>query len=182
MQPCFVRGERDMIVEAARPEELETLRRLARQSEAHWGYDESFMDVFDRTFNITGDFLLRMPVFVFRDQGKIIAFWGVIPDGNRCGLEYFYIAETALNRGYGRYMWNHLISWCQANGITQVSFVTSWEAVGFYEKMGAKQDGIYQSSIDGRDIPHFVYLIQAFFPAVDNDRRRTDKIQQKKVE
>ena len=34
------------------------------------------------------------------------------------------------------------------------------QAVGFYEKMGALQDGVSRSLIDGRDIPRFIYCIK----------------------
>lgn len=148
-----------MIFEGVKKQDVETLRRMARLSEAHWGYDETFMEKFDRMFNITEDFIAQHPVFAAREQGEVVAFWGLIQDSDRCELEYFYIAEKVLNQGYGRLMWEHLLSWCRSNGIGGLAFVTSWEAVGFYEKMGAVQDGITQSSIDGRDIPHFVYRL-----------------------
>lgn len=140
-------------------EDTDTLRGIARESEAHWGYDETFMGTFDRMFNITGPFILEHPVFVFMEQHRILAFWGMIPDRGKGELEFFYIARDCLNKGYGRRMWSHLTEWCREHGIRELSFVTSWEAVGFYEKMGAKQDGEARSVIDGRNIPHFTYTV-----------------------
>lgn len=146
-------------------EDTDTLRRLARESEAHWGYDETFMDTFDRMFNITGPFISEHPVFVFMEEEEVLAqqhalaFWGMIPDRDRGELEFFYISLDCLNRGYGRRMWDHMTGWCRENGIRELSFVTSWEATGFYEKMGAVQDGEARSVIDGRPIPHFTYKV-----------------------
>lgn len=131
------------------------LRRIARESETHWGFDEAFMDTFDRKFNITQEFIEGHPVFVFQKDGEPAAFWGVIPEGDRCVLEYFYIAEAYLDKGYGRRMWEHLTFWCRNHGICRIHFVTSWEAAGFYEKMGAQRDGEAVSVIDGRKIPCF---------------------------
>lgn len=138
--------------------DLTELRNNARESEAHWGYDKAFMDIFDRDFNISKQFLSQYPVYISRIDGRIAAFWGVIPDGNQCELEYFYISRESLNKGYGKQMWNHLTDWCRKQGIEKITFVTSWQAIGFYEKMGARQDGLSKSVIDGRDIPHFVYM------------------------
>ena len=113
------------------------------------------MDTFDRKFNITQEFIEGHPVFVFQKDGEPAAFWGVIPEGDRCVLEYFYIAAAYLGKGYGRRMWEHLTFWCRNHGIRRIHFVTSWEAAGFYEKMGAQRDGEAVSVIDGRKIPCF---------------------------
>ena len=48
-----------MVFEPAVMKETDRLRIIARESEAHWGYDKAFMDTFDRTFNITGEFIAR---------------------------------------------------------------------------------------------------------------------------
>lgn len=145
--------------EAAAEEDVPTLRAIARESEAHWGYSEVFMDEFDSIFNITGEFISESPVFVFRENGETAAFWGAVPSGPECKLEYFYIARSRLKHGYGKCLWNHFTGWCRDNKIREVTFVTSWEAVGFYRKMGAVQDGTSVSVIDGREIPHFRYRL-----------------------
>lgn len=140
---------------AAGPEDVAGLRSLANQSEAHWGYDRVFMEVFDRTFNITERFILENPVFVSRQGDDPEAFWGLKQDEDGWELEYFYVAEPALGKGLGRRMWDHLTDWCRENRVYEFCFVTSPQAVGFYEKMGAVQDGMVRSAIDGRPIPHF---------------------------
>lgn len=146
--------------EPASTGDVRTLRTTARESEAYWGYDTVFLDEFDSTFNITGEFISSFPVFVSREKGEIIAFWGAVPDGVQCELEYFYISRSVLKHGYGKCLWNHFTGWCRDNGIREITFVTSWEAVGFYLKMGAVQDGTSRSVIDGREIPHFVYTLK----------------------
>lgn len=140
---------------AAGPEDTARLRSLANQSEAHWGYDRAFMEVFDRMFNITERFILENPVFVFRQGDDPEAFWGLKQDEDGWELEYFYVAESALGKGLGRQMWDHLTGWCRENQVHEFHFVTSPQAVGFYGKMGAVQDGMVRSAIDGRLILHF---------------------------
>lgn len=138
------------------PEDTRCLRSLARESEAHWGCDTVFLETFDRLFNITEDFITEQPVYVLWDGKAPAAFWGLKPDHDGWELEYFYVAERALGTGYGRRMWLHMTGWCRAHQIQQIHFVTSPQAIGFYEKMGAALSGTSRSVIDGRKIPRFV--------------------------
>lgn len=152
----------------AETSDTELLRNLAFSSEQFWGYDEKFMETFDRTFNITPDFIKRHPVYVgiAAEFSEPVCFWGVIPDGDSGELEYFYTRSSRLKKGYGRLMWNHLTDWCLRNRIRTLTMVTSPQAVGFYEKMGAVRAGTRESSIDGRNIPFLV-----FHPDIPDDRR-----------
>lgn len=143
----------------AAQEDVEVLRRLAYQSEAHWGYHESFMERFHQEFNITKAFLTEHPVFVGETEAEIVAFWGMVQNQEGCELEYFYVASSCLGEGYGKVMWQHMTDWCRNRHIPSIHFVTSPQAVGFYEKMGAVQDRMAESVIDGRMIPHFQFEI-----------------------
>ena len=148
----------DMIkVIRAIPEDVEYLRSLAHKSEAHWGYDKRFMDTFDSQFNITPNFVLNNPVYIIWKDSIPIAFWGLRCDSEVWELEYFYVSEQNLGKGYGKQMWDHMINWCKEQEIREIHFVTSYQAIGFYKKMGAIQNRMSKSMIDGRSIPHFIY-------------------------
>ena len=139
----------------ALPADVARLRGLSRESEAHWGYDRAFLEQFDRAFNITEAFIRENPVYAAWDGARPMGFWGLKEGGGGWELEYFYIAKPLLSRGYGAQLWGNMAAWCKTHGIADIHFVTSPQAVGFYEKMGAVQDGISGSAIDGRPIPHF---------------------------
>lgn len=139
----------------AYPADAACLRGLSRESEAYWGYDEAFMERFDRTFNITETFIRENPVYAAWDGARPAGFWGLKEHEGGWELEYFYIARALLGSGYGAQMWGHMVAWCKSHGIADLHFVTSPQAVGFYEKMGAVRDGVSSSAIDGRPIPHF---------------------------
>ena len=141
------------------PAHAAQLRLLAHASEAHWGYGNQFMERFDLTFNITPAFISEHPVYAAWDGDAPLAFWGLRRDERDWELEYFYVSAQALGGGYGRQMWHHMTGWCRSHGVGTFHFVTSPQAVGFYEKMGAVQDRMTTSSLDGRPIPHFVCLL-----------------------
>ncbi len=138
--------------------ELPRLRSIAHHSEAHWGYSREFMEIFDRKFNIDTGFLRKNPVYSGKIQETTVGFWGM-QEVDSClpELEYFYISPEYLNQGLGKIMWEHMTAWCKGQGISAFTFVTSPQAVGFYEKMGAVVTGERFSSIDGRRIPLLEY-------------------------
>lgn len=150
-----------MFVKASQAD-VDSLRILASRSEAHWGYDKGFMHIFDCKFNITREFICENPVYILREQGIPVAFYGLKPTDEGWELEYFYVADHALGEGYGRSMWRHMTEWCQAHQVGKIQFVTSPQAAGFYEKMGAVGNGMVSSGIDGRPIPSFTYKIPGF--------------------
>lgn len=148
--------------------DTELLRKLAFSSEQFWGYDEKFMETFHKVFNITSDFIINHPVYVGystkssrSDFTEPVCFWGVIPDKNSAELEYFYTQISSLKKGCGRLMWKHMTDWCRGHHIHTLTMVTSPQAVGFYEKMGASLSGTRKSSVDGRDIPFLTFRLDA---------------------
>lgn len=143
------------MIKQAQPGDLSVLRRLAHDSEAHWGGSPAFMAAYDQSCNITADFLFQQPVYVFWDNGTPAAFWGLESSGDGWELAFFYVEEARLGRGLGRQLWAHLTGWCRERGIAQFRFVTSPEAAAFYAKMGAVQEGLVPSVIDRRPIPKF---------------------------
>lgn len=145
------------MIKQAQPGDLASLRRLAHDSEAHWGGSPAFMEAYDQSYNITADFLFQQPVYVLWDNGTPAAFWGLEPSGDGWELAFFYVEEALLGRGLGRQLWQHLTGWCREHGIDQFRFVTSPEAAAFYKKMGAVQERLVPSVIDGRPIPRFKY-------------------------
>jgi len=161
MVPMFTYHEASVI-------DIPSLRVLAHKSEAHWGGSDAFMDEFDRSFNITEEFLKNNPVFLMKDpDGDIVAFWGLIflPEKTTesgkvwAELEYFYVDVTELGYGHGRKLWHHMTEWAFKHQISRIHLVTSPEALGFYDRMGAVQIGEVPSSIDGRMIPELLYLL-----------------------
>ena len=133
------------------------LRTLVRNSEAIWGFDESFLRIFDEKYNVTIDFIKENVAYVMIKGDMILGFWGMTIEEKGAELEYFYIESGQTGKGFGKQLWNHLADWCHSNGIRRIDFVTSHPAVKFYTRCGAVLDGTTRSSIDGREIPKLYY-------------------------
>lgn len=149
----------ELSIRAAQVRDEDALRRIAFNSEAHWGYSEEFMKIFDENYNITETFLKNNPVYVIECSEEVIGFWGMETTTERFELEYFYIAEEHLRKGFGRVLWNNLLLWCTSNKVQEFNFVTSPQAVQFYLKSGAIKTGEVPSTIDRRMIPELLYSV-----------------------
>lgn len=133
--------------------DVTALRVIARNSEAVWGFSETFLQIFDDSYNVTNDFVNDNTVYVMEQNNVIVGFWGVILHERSAELEFLYVDSGKIRMGYGRHLWNHMSEWCRLNNIMRIDFVTSQPAVGFYLKCGAMLNGTAYSVIDGREIP-----------------------------
>ena len=134
------------------------LSEIACRSEAYWNYSDEFMEIFRSQYGVTEDFVEVNSVFLMENDQRQVGFYGLII-GNPTELEFFYIEPECIGKGYGRIMWEHLLELCHGEKIDSFVFVTSPQAVPFYEKMGAEVIGSTCSSVDGRNIPKLSFQI-----------------------
>lgn len=142
-----------VVFRCAKEKDILFIRNLVRNSEAIWGFDESFLRIFDENYNVTTDFINENIAYVMIKDDIILGFWGLIVEEQGAELEYFYIESSQTGKGFGKQLWNHMEDWCHSNGIRRIDFVTSHPAVEFYKRCGAVLNGTTHSYIDGREIP-----------------------------
>jgi len=139
---------------------IDELNRIAYESEAWWGYDSEFMERFRAIYRITEEYIRKNPTFILVENGSIIGFFSFIKSENETELEYFYIDPRYIGKGYGKKMWDSLKEYCKETGIESFSLVTSPQAKGFYEKMGAVVTDEVESLLrKGRKIPKLEYTV-----------------------
>lgn len=144
----------------ATEDQSDLLSELAYRSEAYWGYDEAYMNRFRLFYNVGKDFISHNTVCVLEGGSDIIGFFGLSEKTEEWQLEYFYITASHIGKGFGCRLWNMLIQKCREMDISCFEFVTSPQAVPFYEKMGAETIGYVESLLmRGRMIPKLRYAI-----------------------
>lgn len=145
-------------IRAAEGDESNELNRIAIESESYWGYDSEFMDKFKVIYQVTEDFIKKNPTFILCENNRIIGFYSLLINHEENEIEYFYIEPQCIGKGYGKKMWNHLVSYCKGIDIKDITLVTSPQAKEFYEKMGAIQIDEVESLLrKGRKIPKLKY-------------------------
>lgn len=140
-------------IRSASSKEDEILTSIAAESEAYWGYDEEFMEIYKIIYNVTSEIISENLAYVLEDEGDIIGFYVVIQEAYLGEVEYFYIKPRYMGKGYGRIMWEHMIDLCESFGILEIELVTSPQDKEFYINMGAVVVSEVLSQVNSRKIP-----------------------------
>lgn len=140
--------------------DAEVLSKLAIRSEAHWGYDNEFMERFTSLYRVTEEFIMNNATYILQDGNNILGFYGILVDENETSLEYFFIDPQSIGKGHGKTLWTHTINICKLLSIKELSIVTSPHAKEFYIKMGAHPNGEVESLVKkGCNIPKLRYIV-----------------------
>jgi GNAT superfamily N-acetyltransferase len=148
-------------IRRAKVGEANILTNIAINSEAHWGYDEDYIENFKNTYRISESYISNYPTFLIEDNEIIVGFYGILVNEGETELEYFFIDTKYIGKGYGRLLWDHVIETAKGINIKELKMVTSPEAIGFYTKLGALEIGEIESLVKvGRKIPRLIYKIE----------------------
>jgi GNAT superfamily N-acetyltransferase len=135
--------------------DLDELSRLAYASKAHWGYDDAFMRACRAELTVRVDDLSRAVVRVAEQHDCIVGFHGVAPYADDVvELTWLFVAPAAMRLGAGRALLADAVSVARRAGARALHIESDPNAVGFYERAGARRIGVVPSaSIPGRALP-----------------------------
>ncbi len=145
-------------IRPASPDEAELLSDLALRSKGHWGYSQEFLEACRPHLTLSRDYISSSPVFVLEEESGIAGFYGLREQEDGVELLYLFVEPSAINRGYGRELWKHLIETAARLGRQRILIESDPYAEEFYKAMGARCVGVAPSSVlAGRFLPllHF---------------------------
>ena len=148
------------------------LTEISFTSKAHWDYPPEFFTVWAGELTISPQYIAVNDVFVFVQKTVIIGYCSFVElqTDVYCGevhlsagfwLEHMFIDPNFLGLGIGRALFNHLRKVCRQKGITQFNILADPHARNFYEKMGAKYQLDFPSSVPGRTTPQLLYQVSS---------------------
>ena len=147
-------------IRAAEKNDVDILNRIAYDSEAYWGYDLEYMKRFEEVYRITEEYVMSNPTFILFEANVVVGFYSLSVHDTDAELDLFYVSPQYIGKGYGKKMWDHLIDYCKKAGIVSFLLVTSPQAKGFYEKMGAVVIEQVDSLLrEGRKIPKLKFEV-----------------------
>jgi GNAT superfamily N-acetyltransferase len=147
-------AEKTWHIRPARLPEADLLSRLALRSKGHWGYPAEFLEACREQLTLSVDFIATSPVFVLEENGVVVGFYGLRRAKDAVELLYLFIEPEAINRGYGRLLWEHAVRTATALGHRKISIESDPQAEAFYLAMGARRVGIVASTVQaGRMLP-----------------------------
>jgi GNAT superfamily N-acetyltransferase len=144
----------------ARPEEGAVLTELCLRSKAVWGYDEAFMQACRKELTLTPATIMASQVQVAELEGRLVGVAEVKSAGTTAQLEKLFVEPALLRTGTGQRLFDWAKAAARAAGAIELVIEADPEAVEFYRRMGAVNDGVAPSgSIPGRSIPRLNLLL-----------------------
>lgn len=134
----------------AKPEDAETLTRIALEAKRHWGYPEHWMSRWEPELTISPDYLSNNQVVVAESDGQIAGFYGLIIQKDKAELDHMWVAPEHMGTGVGKQLFIHAMQGAAGQDISEVQISSDPNAEQFYEKMGAYRIGETVSEIDGQ--------------------------------
>ncbi len=107
-------------------------------------------------------------VEMLHNQNMVIGFYAFAmkkdTESKTSELSHFFIKKEIQRHGFGRILFNRMISTAETHGYHKVSWVSDPHAQGFYQKMGASIIG-YDGCVLSKksSAPIFMYTIKSEF-------------------
>ena len=128
----------DVRARRADPDEGERLREIAIAAKSHWGYD------IDRVWQwaASGDYspagIRSKEIYVAEVDGGVVGWASIVAKDEVCWLDDLWIDPAWMRKGVGALLFRHAEERGKAAGATRMEWEAERNALGFYEKMGAR--------------------------------------------
>lgn len=136
-----------MEIRPFRAGEEEQLREVARASKAHWGYDAERVRGWAAALEYAGK-----DVWV-ADAGKPVGYAVLLVERDHAELDELWVEPEWIGRGVGSDLFRFLVARATSLGATRLEWEADPNAVGFYERMGARRLRDSPPSEWGRILP-----------------------------
>ena len=128
------------MIRQAVPEDAPRLREVARAAKAHWGYDEELVRGWAAGIEPNGD------IEVAEEDGEVVAWAGLLPGADGVYvLEDLWVVPEYMRRGIGAELFRRAAARARELGASRLEWGSDPNAVGFYEKVGARVVGEHVS-------------------------------------
>jgi GNAT superfamily N-acetyltransferase len=133
-----VAEEEAVVIRPGEAGEGERLKEIAVASKSFWGYEPELV----REWADRGDFsperLRELTVFVAELEGDVVAWASLIPKGRAAWLEDLWVEPEWIGKGVGGRLFRHAAEHARRTGAKVMEWEAEPNALGFYEKMGAR--------------------------------------------
>lgn len=150
-----------MQIARARPEDAETLTRIAHAAKRHWGYPESWIESWRGILTMRPEFIAANIAYCAIEDDRTLGFYLLTTENDGLHLDHLWILPEAMRLGIGRALFEHAVEQATSAGFDTIRIEADPNADGFYQRMGAKRVGTNLSEIEGhpRELPLLIYLI-----------------------
>lgn len=133
--------------------EGERLREIARASKGYWGYDPARIVEWADGMDFSAEGLASRERYAAEVDGRVVGWSAIIPKDDVCWLDDLWIEPEWIGRGIGTELFRHAMARGRELRAARIELEAEPNAIGFYEKMGARFVRDSEPSEWGRILP-----------------------------
>ena len=137
-------------IQRARPDQAESLTKIAFAAKRHWGYPERWIQIWSEILTVSTEFIEKHETYIAQVEEKPVGFYALSIVENKASLDHMWVLPEYMGQGIGSKLFDHALSRCRALGVRVLEIESDPNAQGFYKHMGARQVGQSASELDGQ--------------------------------
>ena len=146
-----------MIHRPAKLSECAALNTLIRESKGFWPYSDGFIDQFMQQWGINESYLQTNEIILFEKEEHVIGLFSFkMNHDNKPELDLFFVNRNHIGKGIGKSIWQQALNYALDHDWTEFQIIADPNAEGFYQHMGAKTIGSFES-FPGRFVPMMLW-------------------------
>ena len=159
MFTSVTRNQLGISIRRAVSSDASALTRIAHAAKRRWGYPERWIEAWSKELTITEDDIVAGAFWVAEADGQPLGLYALLGDPAQPKLEHMWVDPAAMHGGVGRTLFMHAAEQARARGAKALTIDADPNAAGFYQRMGAVQVGMVETSMEGvaRQRPQYLY-------------------------
>lgn len=150
----------DIEIYQAKPQDWESLKKIAITSKSYWGYSEHLILQWAQTPIVTPDSIEKDIVYAAYINSFIIGWYRLLIRLPVAILEDLWVLPDYIGKGVGKNLFKHAIQQASPSGAERLELDADPNAEPFYTRMGCQVVGESISEW-GRVVPHMAYNLQS---------------------
>lgn len=138
------------MIRPAATDEASRLTTIALEAKRYWGYPEHWIKHWESDLTISPDFIRDNHVYVAEENDEIKGFYALCVSGEKAELEHMWVTPERIGTGIGKELFLDAMERAASLDVSAVEISSDPNAAGFYKRMGARQIGEIDASLDGQ--------------------------------
>ena len=132
------------------PGDAAALSQIALTAKAHWGYTERWLEIWKPQLTFSPEYFERNESWVAEKDGLPIAFYTLQEKDGYAWIENLFVSPEFIGKGVGKTLFLHAVALARPRGYKTLQLEADPNAAGFYERMGMRKIGEWNSEVDGQ--------------------------------
>lgn len=142
-------------IERAISEDHLVLTEITKKAKAYWQYSEEQLAQWADVLTVSKEYIAEKETYKLLIESSIIVgyYSYFIQNEQVVSLDNLFILPDYIGKGYGKLLMRDFFERINYTGLAKVVLDSEPHAVQFYEKLGFRIIGQFESSIRGRFLP-----------------------------